>query len=254
MTWRSWSVRRSMGWVWRSCRRTAPRRTSRMGNSCVCSRIGARRSLASSSTIPVSGSYQRLSRRSSRPCVSSCTLSRSTIYFGEVPAGRKPVRRALPHGSWRVRYRYGGVKSGRGSRASSNASVAASIGLPSTVPHSVSDLPAKSVWVLLQTLGCRARAPPCPRRLGQVHSQLTVGSARRHNERQGMGLKVRGGGRDEPCPRVRKSGADRGALDVAGWRVLGERRSANGGCPHRVGDLRFGEGDGGRGVEDHGLR
>src|SRR5439155_431467 len=28
MTWRSWSVRRSMTWVWRSCRRTAPRRTS----------------------------------------------------------------------------------------------------------------------------------------------------------------------------------------------------------------------------------
>src|SRR6059036_1347336 len=58
-------------WGWRSCRRTAPRRTSRMGNSCVCSKIGARRSRASSSTTPVNGSCQRRSRRSSKPCVCS---------------------------------------------------------------------------------------------------------------------------------------------------------------------------------------
>src|SRR6266853_550576 len=38
MTWRSWSVRRSMAWVWRSCRR----RSRRSSKPCVSSRIDGR--------------------------------------------------------------------------------------------------------------------------------------------------------------------------------------------------------------------
>src|SRR5712691_788470 len=72
MTWRSWSARRSMAWVWRSCRRSARRRTSRVGSWCACWRIGARRSPASSFTTPGNGSYRRHWRRSSKPCVCSC--------------------------------------------------------------------------------------------------------------------------------------------------------------------------------------
>src|SRR2546426_455158 len=109
MTWRSWSVQRSMAWVWRSCRRTVPRRTSRAGSSCACSKIGARRSPVSSSTTPVSGSYQQHSRRSSKPCVCSCieragvpsvsslpsppdvSRNRGTIYPGIPPAPDAPT-------------------------------------------------------------------------------------------------------------------------------------------------------------------
>src|SRR5712664_4686348 len=71
-----------MAWVSRSCRRTAPRRTSRVGSSCACSRIGARRSRASFSTTLVNGSYQRHSRRSSKPCVSSGIDGRVVYWIG----------------------------------------------------------------------------------------------------------------------------------------------------------------------------
>src|SRR5712691_5790369 len=59
-----------MAWAWRFWATSARRRTSRVGHSCACSRIGARRSPASSSITQVNGSYRRHSRRSSRICAS----------------------------------------------------------------------------------------------------------------------------------------------------------------------------------------
>src|SRR3954447_26764542 len=47
------------------------RSTSQAGHYCAFSRIGARRSQASTSTTPVGGSYRRHSWRWSKPCVSS---------------------------------------------------------------------------------------------------------------------------------------------------------------------------------------
>jgi hypothetical protein len=160
-------------------------------------------------------------RRSSLTAASAVGLFLATLWAlppladsSRLPAGRKPFPCTLPRDSWRVRYRHGGVRSGRGLRPSSAACVAANLSMPLVVPDSVSNLPAKSVCVLLpnqqvpehpsQALGCRARAPPCPPGLGRVHPQLTVGSARRHNGRQGMGYQAPGRGRDGPRPRVRE--------------------------------------------------
>jgi len=60
------SGRRSTAWGWRSCRRSARRRTSRVGNWCACWRIGARRS-GFFLYYPGNGSYRRHWRRSSNP-------------------------------------------------------------------------------------------------------------------------------------------------------------------------------------------
>src|SRR5713101_2831672 len=87
MTWRSWSGLRSTAWVWRSCRRSARRRTSRVGSLCACWRIGARRSPASSFITPGNGSYRRHWRCSSKPCVCSCTDRVALLRRGVVLEG-----------------------------------------------------------------------------------------------------------------------------------------------------------------------
>src|SRR6266852_3776369 len=76
-----------MAWVWPLCRRSTRCRTSRAGHWYACSRIGAPRSPASSSTTPVNGSYQRHSRRSSKPCVSSGIDSRVVYWIGALDVG-----------------------------------------------------------------------------------------------------------------------------------------------------------------------
>src|SRR6059036_2811895 len=60
-----------MAWVWHSWTRNAWRRTSPVGHCCAFWKTGVRRSLVSSSTIQVNGSYDRHSRRLSRLCASA---------------------------------------------------------------------------------------------------------------------------------------------------------------------------------------
>src|SRR5438046_1974071 len=89
-----------MAWVWRLCRRSTRCLTARVGHWCACSRIGARRSPASSSTTPVSDSYQRLSRRSSKPCASAskrkhaplATFQRAVRHDSRRGRGSPPTR------------------------------------------------------------------------------------------------------------------------------------------------------------------
>src|SRR6266567_8028927 len=71
MTYSSRSVQRSMVWVWRLRTRTASRRISQVGHWCASWKTGVRRSLVSSSTIQVNGSYDRHSRRLSILCASA---------------------------------------------------------------------------------------------------------------------------------------------------------------------------------------
>src|SRR5713226_6090779 len=71
-------------------------------------------------------------------------------------------------------------------------------------PDSVSDLPTSSVCVLLPiqhipehhsrtAVGCRARAPPCPRDLGQVHPQPHGGIGKEaHMEGKGWDARLLG--------------------------------------------------------------
>src|SRR5439155_1329902 len=71
MTCSSRSVQRSMVWVWRLRTRTASRRISQVGHWCASWKTGVRRSLVSSSTVQVNGSYDRHSRRLSILCASA---------------------------------------------------------------------------------------------------------------------------------------------------------------------------------------
>src|SRR5207237_4098109 len=108
-----------------------------------------------------------------------------------------------------------------GLRPSSSARVAARLTLASVVAACVSELPTKSLRVLSSRSGnpstpqpgarlARSCAALARRTLVGCIVRLVLASARRNNEFQEMGGKVRGPRRDGFRARVREGGADRG--------------------------------------------